>query len=235
MASRTQFETTSDNQDLGLERIVFFSDAVMAIAITLLTVDLKVPEIAASAAAAELPGKLGELGPRFMSFTISFAVISVYWVSHHRYFRFIKRYDGRLITLNMIFLFFIALMPFVANLLGQYAYLPLGVGVYAAAVASTGLSIGVLWWYAVYRHRLVDKSLDAGFIRQRSIVALVAPLFFLVSIPLAWLNTTLAMACWWASPLVLFAVFRVLSRRRPRQTAQRTRNDRDSDSKKEHR
>ena len=99
-----EIQTHPANEELGLERIVFFSDAVMAIAITLLAIDLKVPEIAASVAAAELPGALSELAPRFMSFIISFFVIGIYWMSHHRYFRFIKRYDGGLIVLNLLFL-----------------------------------------------------------------------------------------------------------------------------------
>ena len=99
--SDPKIEPGSANEELSLERIVFFSDAVMAIAITLLAIDLKVPEIAASVAATELPLSLGKLGPRFMSFLISFFVIGIYWMSHHRYFRFIKRHEGGLVGLNL--------------------------------------------------------------------------------------------------------------------------------------
>jgi uncharacterized membrane protein len=196
------------NEELGLERIVFFSDAVMAIAITLLAIDLRVPEIAASVAAAELPRSLSELGPRFMSFIISFFVIGIYWMSHHRYFRFIQRYDGGLIALNLLFLLFIVLMPFAASLFGQYYYLPLGMSVYAAAVAATGLSIAALWWYVSHHHRLIDEHLDEQFIRARSI-ALAVPLLFLVSIPFTFVSRTLAVAIWCALPLVSFAVLKM--------------------------
>jgi uncharacterized membrane protein len=197
--------TRPANEGLGLERIVFFSDAVVAIAITLLAIDLKVPEIAASAAAAELLRRLSELGPRFLSFLISFFVIGVYWTSHHRYFRLIKRYDNRLIVLNMLFLLFIVLMPFVASLFGQYYYLPLGMSGYAAAVAATGLTMGALWWYASYRHRLVDEHLDNQLIRTTSI-ALAVPLLFLVSIPFAFFSRTLAVAIWCTLPLISFVI-----------------------------
>jgi uncharacterized membrane protein len=200
------------DEALGLERIVFFSDAVMAIAITLLAIDLRVPEIAASVAAAELPRALGDLRPRFMSFLISFFVIGIYWMSHHRYFRFIQRYDGGLIALNLLFLLFIVLMPFVASLFGQYYYLPLGMSVYAAAVAATGLSIAALWWYASHHHRLIDEHLDEQFIRARSI-ALAVPLLFLVSIPFTFVSRTLAVALWCTLPLVSFAVLKVSVRR----------------------
>lgn len=200
------------NEELGLERIVFFSDAVMAIAITLLAIDLKVPELVASVAAAELPRALSELGPRFLSFIISFFVIGIYWMSHHRYFRFIQRYDGGLLVLNLLFLLFIVLMPFVASLFGQYYYLPLGMSIYAAAVAATGLAMGALWWYASHRHRLVDEHLDEQFIRARSIV-LAVPLLFLVSIPFAFFSRTLAVVIWCALPLVSFLVLKYSERR----------------------
>jgi len=143
-----------------------------------------------------------------MSFIISFFVIGIYWMSHHRYFRFIKRYDGGLIALNLLFLLFIVLMPFVASLFGQYYYLPLGMSVYAAAVAATGLSMGALWWYASHHHRLIDEHLDEQFIRARSI-ALAVPLLFLVSIPFTFVSRTLAVILWCTLPLVSFAVLRV--------------------------
>jgi uncharacterized membrane protein len=128
-------------------------------------------------------------------------------MSHHRYFRFIKRYDGGLIALNMLFLFFIVLMPFVASLFGHYYDLPLGMSVYAAAVAATGLSMAAMWWYASYRHRLVDKRLDDAFIRARSI-SLAVPLLFLVSIPFAFFSQALTIAIWCALPLVSYATLR---------------------------
>lgn len=70
-----------------MERLVFFSDAVMAIAITLLTVDLKLPELGEAATSPPLPPSSATLTPRFLSFLISFIVIGVYWNSHHRYFQ----------------------------------------------------------------------------------------------------------------------------------------------------
>jgi uncharacterized membrane protein len=216
MASRnSEIPKSSGDEALALERIVFFSDAVMAIAITLLAIDLKVPEIDATTAAAELPVQLRALGPQFMSFVISFFVIGIYWTSHHRYFRFIKRYDGRLIALNLLFLLFIVLMPFVASLFGQYYNLPLGMSVYAAAVSATGLSMGALWWYASHGHRLIDEHLDTSFIRVRSI-AMAVPLLFLVSIPFAFFSQTLTIVIWCLTPLVSFVILRYSEHRRGR-------------------
>jgi uncharacterized membrane protein len=202
------------NIELGLERIVFFSDAVMAIAITLLVIDLKVPEIPAALAAAQLPAQLEELVPRLGSFFISFVVIGVYWNAHHRYFSYIRRYDNLLILLNMLFLLFIVLMPFVASLFGLYSSLPLGVIVYSLAVSLIGLSLAAIWLYATHRRRLVDEHLDEDVVRFRRWVALFGPLTFLISIPFAWLSPSATITVWWVAPLVLFGIQR-LTRRRP--------------------
>src|SRR5512141_152610 len=153
---------------LGLERIIFFSDAVMAIAITLLAIDLKLPEIDPSQALTEVPRQLASIGPSFMTFFISFVVIGIQWISHHRYFAYIKRYDVRLMVLNLMFLFFIVCMPFVANLLGHYTSVPIVLVLYTLAVAALGISMALIWWYASRNHFLAPE-LDAQAIREINI------------------------------------------------------------------
>lgn len=201
------------NDSLGLERLLFFSDAVMAIAITLLAIDLKIPEIPAALAIQELPRQLDALTPRIISFVISFVVIGIYWSSHHRYFGYIRRYDGRLVALNMLFLMFIVLMPFVASLFGQHHFLPIGVIAYAAEVAAIGLMLAALWWYATRQHRLVDQDLDEIFIHNRMIIALASPLPFLLSIPLALISEVAALTVWWLAPFLALGALRLIERK----------------------
>jgi uncharacterized membrane protein len=155
----------TEHTGYGLERLVFFSDAVIAIAITLLSIDLKLPETGQLLTNGDLQVALVSLAPRFTAFLISFLVIGVYWVSHHRYLGFIVRYDQVLIVLNFLFLFFIVLMPFMAGILGEYADLPLGIGLYSAAIACTGYSLGAMWNYATQNNRLVDPHVDRSFIQ----------------------------------------------------------------------
>lgn len=193
---------------LGLERIVFFSDAVMAIAITLLAVDIRVPELSRFAAASELPLRLGELNTQIMSFVISFVVIGIYWMAHHRYFALIRRYDSGLLMINLLFLLFIAALPFIASLLGHYPFLSLGVIPYAVDVSAIGLSIGALWAYATHSHRLVDDNMDGRLIRLLTIRPLGPTVIFIVSIPIALLNPTMATFTWLLAPLTVVAVNR---------------------------
>jgi uncharacterized membrane protein len=201
---------------LGLERIVFFSDAVMAIAITLLAIDIRVPEIPQAAAASELPVRLGELNPQIMSFVISFFVIGIYWMAHHRYFALIRRYDNGLLAMNLLFLLFIAVMPFVASLLGHYPFLALGVIPYAVEVSAIGLSIAALWVYATHSHRLVDDRMDARQIRLLTIRPLGPTIVFIISIPAALINPTLATFTWLLSPVAVVVINRLAIRANPK-------------------
>src|SRR5512136_1477128 len=104
----------------GLDRILFFTDAVMAIAITLLVLDLRIPEMARDIAASKLAPALVRLWPNYLGYLLSFFVIGNYWLSHHRLFRPIRRYDDRFALLNLLFLFFTALLPFSTRLIGLY-------------------------------------------------------------------------------------------------------------------
>jgi uncharacterized membrane protein len=203
----------SSEETLGLERIVFFSDAVMAIAITLLAIDIRVPEIDPATASVELPAQMATITPSLLTFFISFVVIGIYWISHHRHFSYIKRYDTRLMLLNLIFLFFIACMPFVASLLRRYPSVPLASIAYSLAVAALGISMALIWRYAAKNHRLIDPDLEAGTIRAINIRLLVAPLMFLVAVPFAFVSTLAVILIWWSSPLSVILATRIWARK----------------------
>ena len=202
----------SSEESLGLERIVFFSDAVMAIAITLLAIDIRIPEIDPALASTELPAQLAAITPNLLTFFISFIVIGIYWVSHHRHFSYITRYDTRLMLLNLLFLFFIACMPFVASLLGRYPFVPIAAIAYSLAVAALGFSLALVWRYASKNHRLVDPGLEAIKIREINIRLLVGPLVFLVAIPFAFVSTLAMIMVWWCSPLAVVLATRLFSK-----------------------
>ncbi len=214
-------ENASPDEQLGLERIVFFSDAVMAIAITLLAIDIRVPELDPSVAAQQLPALLSAMKPHFMTFFISFIVIGVYWISHHRYFGYIKRYDTRLILLNFVFLFFIVCMPFLASLLGQYVFLPVALIAYTVAIAALGLFMALMWWYASYHHRLVDADLSADLITSINVRLFSAPVMFLVAVPFAFVSSAAVIMVWWLSPLAVLLAMRIWGRKRTTRPARR--------------
>ena len=205
---KTTIDYPEGNQ--GLDHLLFFSDAVMAIALTLLTVDLRLPETSQFFTYSEFVNELGALVPKLLSFLISSMVISIYWVSHHRYFKYFVNYDSRLIGLNLIFLLFIAIIPFIASLMGQYYYLPIVGMIYAGSVAFTGFSMSAIWLYASSKHRSLLTELGDDFIRVRGIILIVGPSIFLLSIPLGLINSLLLIAARWLSPIISFVNLRKL-------------------------
>ena len=130
-----------DRTEFQLERLILFTDAVFAIAITLLIIEIKVPELHAHGLPSEpdvLRATLALL-PKFMGFFVAFFVIAIYWVAHHRVFRYVYAYDNRLIWLNMFFLLSIVLMPFTAAYQGEYPLLTTPWVLYCISVIFTGL------------------------------------------------------------------------------------------------
>lgn len=185
---------------LGLDRIIFFSDAVFAIAITLLSLDLRLP---LAAAQNNLPVALVQLLPQYQSYVISFIVIGLYWISHHHYFRFIRRYDYAFVAINCGLLMCIAALPFATSVLDRYGTHRSAVAFYALSMAATGLMKTLLWGYAVHNHRLISRHLSTRRVRRLTRRALVPPLVFTLSAGIAAFNSELAKLSWGAIALVL--------------------------------
>jgi uncharacterized membrane protein len=178
-----------DKGDFQLERLILFSDAVFAIAITLLVIELKVPELdRENYNDAALAHELKHLVPRFMGFVISFAIIGVYWAIHHRLFGFVHKYSNRLIFLNMLFLFSIVLMPFSTGMFGEYSrpsamkmFIPFAI--YVGNISLTGFSNYFLWNYACNPSNGIAAGFpDQHYVKMAKRRSLVVPVVFLIAL-----------------------------------------------------
>lgn len=177
------------------ERLVFFTDAVMAIAITLLVIDLRLPETISQAATDEqLRDALGGLFTSFLSVALSFMVIAVWWVGHDRLLRTLPRVDGRLVLLNFAFLGAVAFLPFPTTLIGRFVNLPTAVAIYALTNVAAGGSLLAMRWHAD-RSGYLD-ALPATERRRRLAIGAVAPAGFALSIPVALVDAELAALSW---------------------------------------
>jgi len=187
----------------GFERTVAFSDGVFAIAITLLVLSLDVPKLGHGE---KLDHALSNLADNFTSYFIGFAVIGLFWVGHHYFFDSLRGFDGRMLWLNLLYLSFIGLMPFTTALLGDYGNDPSALTAYAINVALAGLADTLMVAVALSAH-LLEPQMQA---RGRELIArnLLPPAVFLASIPLAYVDTTLAKYSW----LLLAVVPRLMVR-----------------------
>ena len=205
-------EQTSE-RSFELERIIFFSDAVFAIAITLLALELRVPEATTheptEATAQVLQGLLAQW-PKYLAFFLSFMQVGVYWMAHHRMFRYIVRYDAVLILINLLLLLFIAFLPFAAGVLGQYGDLQIGVIVYALTLTLIGFVATGLWLYASRHHQLLDKFVSPELIRFYTLRGLITPSVAGLVIALSFFNPLLANFCWFLTLPIQFLLLRLL-------------------------
>ncbi len=176
-----------------VDRVAFFSDAIFAIAITLLVLRISVPSASES-----LGEALAERGTSFLLFVISFWVIGRFWVSHHRMFRYVRGYDNWFINLDLFLMLGICFLPYPTELLGLHQMQPLAVAVYAGSVIVCSGTMWVLWWYARRKGFLSADiaSADTGHTPSHSLPLMVV---FGISVPLAYVDTTLAMYFWLAS------------------------------------
>ena len=174
-------------------RIEYFSDAVIAIAMTLLVLDIHV-EVKAGENVFEAVGRDWE---QFFAYALSFLVIGINWMFHHRRFRVIVRYDTTLVWLNLVFLLFIALVPFPTSLLADRAPNPQVITLYAGMVAILGLLGAATWSYA-YRAGLMSETIDRPLFLYILGNNLVSPLVFGLSIPLAYVLQALDVDPAWA-------------------------------------
>lgn len=178
------------------DRTVFFSDAVFAIAMTLLVLDLKLPETAQGIAAADMgPLLLEQAGP-LGSFVLSFVLVGRLWMNHHRKFTAINSYDGRLQAINLTALFFVAFLPVPTSLLFQAdSASPWPPVIYAITIACAFLSLAWLWHHAHaagLMHDWVDLALFRYVLHGTDPVWAV----FVLSIPLAFISPVWAMYFW---------------------------------------
>ena len=175
----------------AIDRIAFFSDAVFAIAMTLLVLQLRLP---LTTTEATLGHDLAELGHQYVSFVLSFLVISMFWRSHHRRFDALRAYDDRLVVLNTLLLLSIVFLPFPTEVLGRVGGRTATI-FYAASMLVAGAVSLLNTWY-VFRGGLVSERVTPTeratvLWRSASFVGL-----FGLSIPVAFLSVAAAQIMW---------------------------------------
>lgn len=204
----------------GTERVLALSDGVFAVAITLLVLDL-LPSLTPGEGPTPLLEELGAKGPSYVSYVLSFLIIGITWTNHHQIFTQIKRSNHLFLLLNIVFLMWVAALPFPAALLAQYlshthvpiqpghhtVILPGGhvvtesnivVAIYAGTYIVGAALFNALWWYGIYRGRLMGDDADHAAVRRTTASYYVGPVAYVVDLILSlysvWVGLALFLA-----------------------------------------
>lgn len=170
------FENRSQFQ---LERLILFSDAVFAIAITLLVIELKIPELKDNETLIEAFQK-NDTFYGFFGLALSFVIIGQFWTNHHRLFGYVNNYTGKLLWLNLHMLFWIILMPFSSALSSKYAGRDDVWMLYCFNLFMIGISIYFIWLYITNPKRNLSWVAHDPVIRKMARVrSLTIALIFL--------------------------------------------------------
>lgn len=176
------------------DRLLALSDGVIAIAITLLVLEISIPEVSAGTPTSVVQELVFEQWNEFLGYALSFLVIGLYWTLHRRIFANIEAHDRGILWLNLLFLLFVAFVPYATSVFsrssGQF-----GVSFIAGVLALTGISLALLWIYASRKQLLVEGVPSRAVVIQAARY-LASPLVFTVSIGVATVDPMWAVLTW---------------------------------------
>lgn len=188
-------------------RVEAFSDAVIAIVLTLMAVELlQLGEVPSGRGLAEA---LGHEWPAYLAYVITFAIVGQVWLTHHNMWRYVVRVDQMLLVLNLLLLLFVAAIPFTADLLadnlrGSVADQRLTAALYVGAVLGEALFFNLSWWWA-RRRRLLHPDLDPRLARAVALRFLLGPVLYLVAFAFVFVDPVLSLCLY----LLLVGVYLV--------------------------
>jgi uncharacterized membrane protein len=200
----------------SVARLLTLSDNVVAIALTLLVFQLKVPATALVAdqdSATDLAAQLARQADQLIGYLVAFYVVAQFWLAHHRVFRRVAGHREDLAWWNFAFLFTITAMPFTSSLLGNFGSNPLAVDIFALNVLLAALVTQAILLFG-HRRKVLAEPADAEVRATRARVTLVV-IVLVVSAGLAWVNISAAKYCWLLILLAPWAADRWAARTTP--------------------
>ena len=186
---------TDHKEKFQMERIALFSDAIFAIAITLLIIEIKVPELdGVEKNDRNLIISLLHSIPKFVGFFVSFFVIGLYWMAHHRLFRYVVRSNQKLLGNNLLFLLPIVMMPFSTAFLSEHYNTQLRVPliVYTVNICFAGLCSYRLWKIVGSPRYELSQGLEKPILNYNTTRALTTPIVFIFVTLLSFIDQRIA-------------------------------------------
>ena len=177
-------------------RLEAFSDGVIAIIITIMVLEIKVPHEATTEA-------LYKLGPLFLSYVISFLYVGIYWNNHHHLFQSVKKVDGRVLWSNLFLLFWLSLIPFASGWMGENHFAGMTVTIYGIILLGCAFSYYVLTNSLLKNHdteSVIHKAVGNKFKEHVSLFLYIVGLLISFWLPQIAFGTFSVVALIWLLP-----------------------------------
>ena len=194
-----ELSTTETRQ--GLQRLEAFSDGVIAIIITIMVLELKLPEHLDAAHFDPWNGLLVPLAPKLVAYVLSFFVVALLWLNHKALVDNLQRSTHRVALINMLLLFVMSFIPFVTHLIGETHAHASGVAIYGCVLLACTVA------FAAMRREVERQSTDAAMrdrqrrLRLRNRISIA---IYVLAIPLAFVSPWAALACFALGPAQFF-------------------------------
>jgi len=204
MADETKSQLTpAEKRAASPDRLVFLTDGVIAIIITILVLDIKVPELGSGQSIAD---SLTEARPTFVSFVISFLLVGMFWTLHKQTFNQVRYVDHNATWLNLIFLLALALVPYASSALGEYSEEPTALFVYGVVLIAASLLRVALNAYFQTHPGLMWQPSSKSARRLTAMTASVPIVVYVVAMVVAGWSTTLSLILYFSIPVLYFAL-----------------------------
>ena len=198
------------SREAKTSRIEALSDGLFAIVMTLLVLELTIPEIPKLLAAEQLHLKLLELWPKFATYALSFITLGLMWSFHRIIFQHIRRVDGRIVWLNILYLMFVAVVPFSTAILGEYSiFATAAVVLWGANGFLIMLMMNILLWYVLKNKHLLNEDISPLEIMQLKINAAASVTLLLVAVGLSFISPYIGIAIY--TILMLWALITLVA------------------------
>lgn len=191
-------------------RLEAFSDGVFSIVITLLILDVRIAD-KSSITNAELNMLVKAVLPNILTYFFTFLVVGVFWVAHHRIFSFVHAVDSTLLWINIVYLMFIALIPFPASILAKHPTLPSSVLFYTGTLFTIGMMHFVFLAAINKREHLRNPEFDNSLLKLSAVIASVGPFCYVAAAAVSFISVYISF-CFIIGALVYYIFFSGRSR-----------------------
>ncbi len=190
-------------------RVEAFSDCVISILITIMVFDIRFPDLAHNFTHRDVVAGFHIVGPKLIAYLFSFMVVGILWLNHHHFFHLVQVVDEKLMWLNLVFLFWLSLVPFPTSMIGKNPFLPESAAIYGGVLFMTSFAFSAMRRYAA-RHHLFereDEEVTAKVervthrVQIKNYIGLAA---FGLSIPLAYVSVFISFGLFLIPTLLFF-------------------------------